>query len=85
MSRPGIAVYAQPLGIWLAIRREPRRHRAAPEGTIKRRPLPGTIGFRYRFAVSPKTVNSATPGVMPFGAPSMTSRAALPGVGGHSR
>ena len=49
------------------------------------RRMPGTIDVRYRFAVSPKTVNSATPGVMPFGAPRMTSRAALPGVGRHSR
>ena len=37
------------------------------------------------FRTSPNTVNSATPGVIPGGAPTITSRAAVPGVAGHSR
>src|ERR1022692_1212865 len=66
-------------------------HGTAPElrplrcSAKRKHEWPGTIDLRYRFAVSPKTVNSATPGVMPFGAPRMTRRAALPGVAGHSR
>ena len=35
--------------------------------------------------VFPNTVNSATPGVIPFGQPVMTNRARVPTVGVHSR
>ncbi len=46
------------------------------------RPLPG---FAPHFLTSPNTVNSATPGVIPDGAPTTTNRAAIPAVAGHSR
>ncbi len=41
--------------------------------------------FHLAGTVLPKTVNSATPGVMPFGEPRMTNRARVPVVGLHSR